>query len=172
MSFDTTALLVTWVALVLLALVIAGLVRQVHHLTQGPRTRDLGLRTGTPAPALDLVLAEPGQATLLLFLSEDCQVCHDIFQEALGLDGAPATRAIFAQEAIGADPPPNMTVLSRQAELFTAYQVPATPYGVIIGADGRVRTAEPVGSVRGLHTLVTDAGGRLHDDAELDRSTR
>ena len=172
MSFETTALLMTWVALVLLALVVAGLVRQVHLLTRGPRTRDLGLRAGTPAPALDLVRAEPGQATLLLFLSEDCPVCHDVFQETLGLDGAPATRAIFAEEAIGGDPPVNVTVLSHQAELFTAYQVPATPYGVIIGADGRVRTAEPVGSIRGLHTLVTDAGGRLNDDAEPAHSSR
>jgi hypothetical protein len=172
MSFETTALLLTWAALVLLALVVAGLVRQVHQLTQGPRTRDLGLRPGTAAPALDLVRAEPGQATLLLFLSEDCPVCHDVFQEAIGLDGAPATRAIFAEEAIGADPPANMAILSRQAELFTAYHVPATPYGVVIGADGRVRTAELVGSVRGLHALVTDAGGPLNDDAELNRSTR
>jgi hypothetical protein len=172
MSFETTALLLTWVALVLLALVVSGLVRQVHHLTQGPRTRDLGLRAGTPAPAPDLVRAEPGQATLLLFLSEDCPVCHDVFQEALRLRGAPATRAIFAEEPIGGDPPANMAILPRQAELFTAYQVPATPYGVIIGADGRVRTAEPVGSIRGLHALVTDAGGRLRDDAELDPSTR
>ncbi len=30
MSFETTALLVTWVALVLLALVVAGLVRQAE----------------------------------------------------------------------------------------------------------------------------------------------
>ncbi|GLY90629.1 hypothetical protein [Actinoallomurus iriomotensis] len=171
MSFETTALLLTWVALVLLALVVAGLVRQVHHLTQGPRARDLGLRTGTSAPALDRVRAEPERATLLLFLSDDCPVCHDVFHEALGLHGAPAIRAIFAEEAIGGDPPANMTVLPRQAELFTAYRVPATPYGVIIGADGRVRTAEPVGSIRGLHALVTDAGG-LHDDAELDPSTR
>ncbi|WP_329240005.1 hypothetical protein OG417_39065 [Actinoallomurus sp. NBC_01490] len=172
MSFETTALLLTWVALVLLALVVSGLVRQVHHLTRGPRSRDLGLRAGTPAPALDVVRAEPGEATLLLFLNEDCPVCHDVFQEALGLRGGPATRAIFAEEPIGADPPANLTILPHQAELFTAYQVPATPYGVIIGADGRVRTAEPVGSIRGLHTLVTDAGGRLHDDAELDPSTR
>jgi hypothetical protein len=172
MSFETTALLLTWAALVLLALALAGLVRQVHQLTHGPGTRDLGLPTGTPAPALDLVRAEPGRPTLLLFLSEDCPVCREVFQEALGLDGAPATRAIFAEEAIGADPPANMTILPDQAELFTAYQVPATPYGVIIGADGRVRVAEPVGSIRGLHALVTDADGRLNDDARLDRSAR
>lgn len=172
MSFETTALLVTWVALVLLALVVAGLVRQVHQLTQGRRTPDLGLSPGMPAPALDLVGAEPGHATLLLFLSEDCPACKDVFEEALGLDGGPATRAVFAEDTIVADPPANLRILSGQAELFTAYQVPATPYGVIVDADGRVRTAEPVGSVRGLHTLVTEAGGHLHDDAELNGSTR
>jgi hypothetical protein len=172
MSFETTALLLTWAALVLLALVVAGLVRQVHQLTQGPRTRDLGLSAGTPAPALDLIGAEPGQVTLLLFLSEDCPACQDVFEEALGLGGGPATRAVFAEDTIDADAPANLRILSGQAELFTAYQVPATPYGVIVGADGRVRTAEPVGSVRGLHTLVTEAGGRLHDDAELNGSAR
>jgi hypothetical protein len=35
-----------------------------------------------------------------------------------------------------------------------------------------VRTAEPVGSVRGLHTLVGEAGGRVRDDAELNGSAR
>jgi hypothetical protein len=172
MSFETTALLVTWAALVLLALVVAGLVRQVHQLTQGPRSREPGLRAGTAAPALDVLGAEPGRATLLLFLSEDCPVCHDVFEEALGIGGAPATRAVFAGEPIDAVPPENMRILAGQKELFTAYQVPATPYGVIVGADGRVRTAEPVGSVRGLRDLVTEAGGRLHDDAELNGSTR
>ncbi|MDN3355025.1 hypothetical protein [Actinomadura sp. DC4] len=167
MSFETTALLVTWVALVLLALVVAGLVRQVHQLTQGPRTRELGLPAGAPAPAPDVLGIEPGRATLLLFLSEDCPVCHDVFEEALGIDGGPATRAVFAGAAIEAVPPDGMRVLTGRQELFTDYQVPATPYGVIVGADGRVRTAEPVGSVRGLRELVAQMGGRLRDDAEL-----
>jgi hypothetical protein len=172
MSFETTALLVTWVALVLLALVVAGLVRQVHQLTQGPRTREVGLPAGSPAPGLDRIEAEPGRPTLLLFLSEDCPACQDVFQEALGMRGGPATRAIFAEEPIVADPPAHLRVLPGQEELFTAYQVPATPYGVIVGADGRVRTAEPVGSVRGLHALVDEAGGHAYDDAELNGSAR
>jgi hypothetical protein len=172
MSFETTALLVTWVALVLLALVVAGLVRQVHQLTQGPRTRDLGLAVGSVAPALDVVGAEPGQATLLLFLSEDCPVCHDVFDEALGLVDGPATRAIFAEQAIGQDPPANMRVLAGRQDLFTEYKVPATPYAVVVGADGRVRTAEPVGSVRGLHALVAEVDGRVRDGAGLNGNSR
>lgn len=172
MSFETTALLLTWVALVLLALVVAGLVRQVHHLTQGPRPRELGLPAGSPGPALDTVGAGPGRPTLLLFLSEDCPVCHDVFGEALAQTGGPATTAIFAAGAIEGEPPANLRVLPDQEDLFTAYKVPATPYAVILGADGRVRTAEPVGSVRGLHRLIAEAGGHVRDDAELNGTAR
>jgi hypothetical protein len=165
MSFTTTALLLTWVALVLLALVVAGLVRQVHHLTQGPRTRDVGPSAGTAAPGLDRLAAEPGQPTLLLFLEQDCPACQDVFAEALTLTGGPPTRAVFAGDAPAADPPPALRILANQDALFQAYRIPATPFGVVVGADGRVRTAEPVGSVRALHDLVAEAGGRY--DAEL-----
>ncbi len=168
MSFEMTALLVTWAALALLALVVAGLVRQVHQLSRGPRTRALGLPAGSAAPGLDVIGAEPGRATVLLFLSEDCPACQDVFEETLGMSDGPATRAIFAEDAIRADPPAHLRILPGQGALFTAYQVPATPYGVIVGADGRVRVAEPVGSVRGLHALVAEAGGHRHDGVEVN----
>jgi hypothetical protein len=172
MSFETTALLVTWVALVLLALVVAGLVRQVHHLAQGPRRREIGPAAGSPAPGLERLGVSPGRAALLLFLSDDCPACQDVFEEALEMRGGPETRAVFAADALGGDPPEHLRVLPGEKELFTAYQVPATPYGVIVGADGRVRTAEPVGSVRALHALVDEAGGRAYDDAGLNGGAR
>jgi hypothetical protein len=165
MSFETTALLVTWAALALLALVVAGLVRQVHQLAQGPRTPDVGLRTGMPAPELHRLEPEPGRPTLLLFLGDECPACHDIFEEALGLTGAPPMRALFFAGALDVVPPANMRIFADQDDLFQAYQVPATPFAVVVGADGRVRTAEPVGSVRGLHAVVAEAGGRVHDNA-------
>jgi len=43
-SFETSALVVTWVALLLLAFVVAGLVRQVHALSSGAGARPA--RTG------------------------------------------------------------------------------------------------------------------------------
>jgi hypothetical protein len=172
MSFETTALLVTWVALTLLALVVAGLVRQVHHLTQGPRTPEVGPGSGLAAPALDRIAPEPGRATLLLFLGEECPACRDVFEEAVGLTEGPPTRALFLTDALDADPPPNMRVLADQGDLFEAYQVPATPFAVVVGADGRIRTAEPVGSVRALHAIAAEAGGREYDDASLNGSAR
>jgi hypothetical protein len=166
MSFETTALLVTWAALVLLALVVAGLVRQVHHLTSGPRTPDVGPTTGMPAPGIDRLAAEPGRPALLLFLSDECPACQDVFEEARGLTGAPPIRALFRGDAPAVAPPDHMMIFAGQGELFQEYQVPATPYAVLVGSDGRIRTAEPVGSVRTLHALVVQAGGRVADAGE------
>ncbi|MEV5748747.1 hypothetical protein AB0L00_13105 [Actinoallomurus sp. NPDC052308] len=161
MTFETTALLVTWVAILLLALVVAGLVRQVHHLTKGPRTPDDGLTTGMTAPGLARLAPEPGRPTLLLFLGAECPACHDVFEDALGQTEAPPIRALFFDDALDVTPPDNMVVLADQGELFQEYQVPATPYAVLVGSDGRIRTAEPVGSVRALHGLIVQAGGRV-----------
>ncbi|MCO6011108.1 hypothetical protein NE236_39750 [Actinoallomurus purpureus] len=165
MSFETTALLVTWVALVLLALVVAGLVRQVHHLTRGPRTPDVGLATGMPAPGIDRLGPEPGRPTLLLFLGDECPACHDILEEAVGLADAPPIRALFLDGALDVDPPEYMRIFAGQGDLFERYQVAATPFAVLVGSDGRIRTAEPVGSVRALHALIAQADGRIVDAA-------
>ncbi|MEU5882352.1 hypothetical protein [Spirillospora sp. NPDC047279] len=150
MSFQTSALLLSWVAIVLLALVVAGLVRQVHALGQaaagggGPRPSPLGLAPGSPAPAFDRL--GPG---LLLFLDVDCGVCADVL-EAAGSLGRPV-HAIFAGPAPDT---PGVTVLAHEQDgLFAAYAVPATPFAVVVDAGGRVRTAEPVGSPDALRDL-------------------
>jgi hypothetical protein len=161
MGFEDTALLLTWVALILLALVVAGLVRQVHRLQQGPPALGVGPAAGSPAPGLDRLAAEPERANLLLFLEEDCPACQDVFGEALTLTGGPPTRAVFAGGAPAVDPPPGLRILTGRRDLFEAYEIPATPFGVIVGADGRVRVAEPVGSVRALHALAAEAGREL-----------
>ncbi|MBM0256965.1 hypothetical protein [Micromonospora sp. 4G55] len=70
MSFQTSALILSWIAILLLALVVSGLVRQVHALSTGTvgRPGSVGLRPGSPAPRFR-DLAPPSPATLvLLFL--------------------------------------------------------------------------------------------------------
>ncbi len=179
MSFETTALLLTWVALALLSLVVAGLVRRVHQLSQGPRADASGPQPGMPAPALESLSPEPGRATLLLFLSEGCPPCADIFQETQSLIGAPPIRVLYADDAPDAEPPENIRILPDQGALFEAYQISATPFGAIVGADGRIRTIEPVGSVGRLYGLIAETGGRTreetpadHDEARLNGSAR
>ena len=49
MSFQTSALILSWIAILLLALVVSGLVRQVHALSNGT--------VGRPAPGIPSVLS-------------------------------------------------------------------------------------------------------------------
>lgn len=100
MSFETTALLLTWVALLLLSMVVAGLVRHVHVLA-GAATRPahrLGPPAGAPAPALDRLRPAAERPTLLLFLDADCESCAAVLAEAghLAGRGPVAIRAILA----------------------------------------------------------------------------
>ncbi|TDC58392.1 hypothetical protein E1281_01760 [Actinomadura sp. KC345] len=157
MSFQNSALLLSWVAILLLSLVVAGLVRQVHALSRGaPHRTALGPAPGAAAPAFDRL--GPG---LLLFLDRDCGVCTEVLAAAGGLDGP--LHAIFAGPPPGGVPPsgpprPGLTVLADEQDgLFADYGVPATPFAVLVGADGRVRAAEPVGSPDTLRELTLEA---------------
>ncbi|MEW2358603.1 hypothetical protein [Spirillospora sp. NPDC029432] len=145
MSFQTSALLLSWAAILLLSLVVAGLVRQVHALGQGAagaRPRALGPPPGSRAPAFDRL--GPG---LLLFLDRDCGVCAEVLEAVEG----PVT-AVFSGPAPDGAP---AGALAHEADgLFADYRVPATPFAVIVDAGGRVRAAEPVGSPEALRELT------------------
>lgn len=143
MSFTTSALIVTWVALLLMALVLSGLVRQVHLLSKRSTNppRRPGLTPGSPAPGLERL--EPGaDGTLLLFVSQDCRTCTEVRAEATALVGRNGT---------------TLHVLSRdgeQADLFEVYDAIATPFAVLIDAHGRVVESQPVGSRTALRQLM------------------
>jgi hypothetical protein len=161
-SFQTSALIVTWVALLLLALVVSGLVRQVHALSSGDarRAERLGLRPGSPAPNVDLLEIRP--PAVLLFLSEDCHTCAGVLDEAgrVGGDG-PELHALYA----GGVPPDSdvrpIAVHGWQAELFERYDAIVTPFAVVVGRDGRVVRSEPLGSPQALLGLLSRLDGQV-----------
>ncbi|WP_258534586.1 hypothetical protein [Streptomyces sp. PT12] len=155
----TSALLVSWVAIALLALVVSGLVRQVHQLSRGGVARmngRLGVTPGSAAPHAGELLAE-GRETLLLFLSAECGTCADVLAEAdrLGQRGSPAApqvRAVYAGAA-PATAAATVPVVDHRPDLFTAYDAIATPFAVVVGATGRVVRSEPLGSPAALREL-------------------
>ncbi|MFI5488496.1 hypothetical protein [Micromonospora echinaurantiaca] len=158
MSFQTSALILSWIAILLLALVVSGLVRQVHALTSGTAGRpgSVGLRPGAPAPGFR-DLAPPSPATLvLLFLDSGCATCEQLLDEVAerAPRGDVALRVLYrnAAPAGAADVP--VTVLGEQAELFDRYDAIATPFAVVVDATGRVRRSEPVGSRSALRHLL------------------
>lgn len=171
MSFQTSALIVSWVAILLLALVVSGLVRQVHALSAGlvrPASEPVGLRTGATAPGLDLLGADRSGPTLLLFLSADCRTCTGVLAEAASSAGRHglAVRALYAGPApAGAGGANGVEAYGGQAELFERYDALATPFAVLVDAAGRVARSEPVGSPAALRTLLDRAGGPVTQPA-------
>jgi hypothetical protein len=84
MSFTTTALIVTWFAIVLLALALAGIVRQVRSLVtlHGIRLNPVGPALGSAAPAIEGSDGYgQGRSTILLFADAACQSCEQVLAE-------------------------------------------------------------------------------------------
>ncbi|WDZ82934.1 peroxiredoxin family protein [Micromonospora cathayae] len=160
MSFQTSALILSWVAILLLALVVSGLVRQVHALSSGLAQRhpeSVGLPPGTPAPDFArLAPAAPRGPLVLLFLDPDCGTCAEVLAELAdhvdraGLEFRVLYRDVAPARAAGLPVP----VLAGQAELFDRYDALATPFATVVDRAGQVRHAEPVGSRTALRRLL------------------
>ncbi|MGW1888008.1 hypothetical protein [Streptomyces sp. NPDC001970] len=192
MDFTTSAVIASWAAIALLALVVSGLVRQVHQLSraQPHRPGRVGIAPGAPAPGLEAPgfdaarpddtaglhgLLTPGRAALLLFLDADCSTCVQVLAEAgawtirqgqgqgqgWGHGQGPGDAAAPQVLGLYAGPAPQagqgaVPVRGGRPELFTAYDIPATPYAVAIDAKGRIARSEPLGSPTALLRLLDD----------------
>lgn len=152
MSFQTSALIVTWVALLLLAFVVAGLVRQVHALSSGagPRPVAAGLRTGDKADLGKLGVEGPA---VLLFLRATCHTCVEALAETVDVVGD--RLPVFAlYEGQTPEATAGVTALGDQGHLFATYGALATPFAVLVGADGRITAAAPVGSRSAVRDIL------------------
>jgi hypothetical protein len=163
MSFYATALLLAWVAIVLLGLTVSGLVRQVHAL-QSPRRPEgpeVELPTGTQAPAIDGLAWDRQRTNLLLFVDASCHSCAQVlpYLDTLARErnGDTAFTALFAGHD-GGFRTDQVRVLTGQATAFERYQVPLTPFGVKVSPEGVLVAAAPVGSDKILKELVEQGG--------------
>ncbi len=155
--------ILAWLVIFGLLLALLALARQIGLLHE--RIRPVGalslgkvIKAGEAAPAFNLPsltggavslggVAADGQSTLLFFLSPTCPVCKTLL---------PVLKAVRAQEGGGlrvvlasdGDEPEQRAFIQREqlecfpyllsAEVGQAYQIGKLPYGVLIGADGRV----------------------------------
>lgn len=169
MDFMTSALIASWVAIGLLALVVSGLVRQVHHLSRGGadpavrRTRP-GLHPGAAAPAVGELFGDDlADGGVLLFLSADCRTCREVLAEARRRrendPAGPTVRALYAGPAPDGGNPGDgpVPVHAGRDDLFAAYDAVATPFAVAVDGRGRVLRSAPLGSAGALPDLLDDA---------------
>ena len=169
-----------WIAVVVLALVVLALVRQVGVLHErvapvgalaigsGPKVGELAPELEVPALAgerLRLGGEDPeGSSTLIFFLSPTCPVCKTLLPtlERVASEEGPRLRLVLASDGHAREHEAFVRehhlerfpyVLS--TELGMAYQVGKLPYAVLIDEAGIVRAKGLVNTREHLESLFT-----------------
>ncbi|MDP6435795.1 MAG: methylamine dehydrogenase accessory protein MauD [Gammaproteobacteria bacterium] len=169
---------ILWLVVLALCAVVVALVRQIGVLHErlapaGALMLDQGPKVGEAAPQFELptlggeIITLGGadsenRSTLVFFLSPTCPVCktllpvldamrkseRDWLQIVLASDGdLPAQQSFVAAQGLAVFP----YVVS--AELGLAYQVSKLPYGVLIDAQGTLRSKGLINSREHLESL-------------------
>jgi hypothetical protein len=158
------AFVVQWLLVVSLCVIVVALARQVGtlHLRLGPRG---ALEVDTEGPPLGeappprparldgggrLILGGPGAPRLVLFVSPTCPICEEVKRSV----PAAASSAGLASQLVH-DP---------DAERM--WNVPGTPFAVVMDETGVVRAKGTVNNLEQLEGLVDTAERRVFDDRE------
>ena len=141
-----------WLAVVGLSLTVIALLRQlgvlharlrplgVHGANQGPAV-------GAPAPSSSRLDYGTARLTLVAFTSERCDVCRSL------VPSLPFLQRDYADDV-------QLVVLDHgpgTAELFSAFNVSATPYFVAVDHDGVVRGGGVANSLEQVEVLVEES---------------
>jgi hypothetical protein len=158
------AFVVQWVLVVLLCVVVVALARQIGtlHLRLGPRG---ALEIDTEGPPLgeappprpvrldgggQLMLGGPGPPRLVMFVSPTCSICEEV---------KPSVPVAAASAGLAAQ-------LVHDPDAERMWNVPGTPFAVVVDETGVVRAKGTVNNVEELEGLVDTAEGRRSDDLE------
>jgi hypothetical protein len=165
MGVETSLLLLAWIAILLLAFGLSGLLRQVRALStqvRGPEAR-LGPEVGTFAPRSEALGLVPGNPALLIFVQDVCPTCDAVLERLTAIQGDDAgdlsIMAVFRGSTNGFGSTRVKTV-ANQDELFDQFHIPVTPFGVLLDRDGRIAEARPLGSLALFEQLLVDAKAR------------
>lgn len=156
------AFVVQWVLLLVLGVTIVALARQVGtlHLRLGPRG---ALEIDTEGPEVGSVPAPirarsdrgtpvriggSGPAKIVLFASPTCSICHEV---------APAIPAVARAAGLAA-----VVVHDEAAE--QAFDVPGTPFLVVLDDQGAVRAKGTVNNLEQVEGLVDTARRRVDEE--------
>lgn len=168
-----------WLLVLALCAVVVALARQIGmlHLRLGPRGAleidDEGPALGETPPAAfardadgDVSLAVPGQRRLVLFVSPGCTLCRQLLP-GLGPVASAAGYTAYAVSDLDlgetrrafAGAHPDTRVLSGP-EVAPAWNVPGTPFAVVVDESGVVRAKGTPNNLEQLEGLVDSARKR------------
>ncbi|HEU5108441.1 MAG TPA: hypothetical protein VFT95_07770 [Micromonosporaceae bacterium] len=159
MDFVTSALILAWLAILVLALAMAGLLHQVRALSSGRTVRaTVGPPVGAEAPPLwpdGRSFAEVH--TIALFLDPECESCVRSLRmadELAAVNNRDTRFVAVYRDGVGGHGASHVELLDHASEAFSRYRVPLTPFGVVIGKNRRIVGAAPLGSETSLRELV------------------
>ncbi|HJR44812.1 MAG TPA: thiol-disulfide isomerase [Actinomycetota bacterium] len=178
-----------WGLVIALCLVVVALARQIGtlHMRLGPRGAlemdDEGPELGSEAPPIPThdITGEPvvigGADQLLMFVSPGCHVCEQVLPSvgAVAEEGRLApyvitdvdeeeTTLTFKHKRVAAPVVPGIGVAQ-------AYEVPGTPYVVIVDRDGLVAAKGTVNNLEQIEGLIDSARRRSTEGFHPERET-
>ncbi len=136
MTFTTSALIMSWAAIILLGFALAGVLGRVHRLEAelaGPAP--LATPVGRRLPLPDI---EHGPV-LAVFVDRGCGSCEQAADGVADLVDRGLARVYWRDE---------------EPEVFGIVDVPISPFAVVADADLKVVTAQPVGSAKRLAEAI------------------
>lgn len=162
-----------WLLVIVLAVIVVALARQIGtlYLRIGPRgalEMDAeGPALGSTAPQVDLTALDgsrvriggAGRVQLLLFVSPGCHICEQVLPAVgalrqLGVspvvvsdNDAEETALVYGRKRIDAPIVPGIGVTG-------AYEIPGTPFVVIVDDDGLVKAKGTVNNLEQIEGLV------------------
>ena len=168
MSFEATAIVLAWAAILVLALATAGLLRQVKTvmlLVSGAAPPVAGPVAGQKVPPelLDGTANRDANGTrrrFYIFMDRDCTGCAAITSELahLGSDSTAQVSLVFRADPIG-DIPHTLHVQEGMGATFSQMNIPATPFAVQVAEDGTILQAGPIGSAELLSAFTGTTNG-------------
>jgi hypothetical protein len=171
MSVVEAAVIAAWIVIVVMALALAGVVRQLRELHERLAVGSLAQHAGRTVPEV-LRPRPPARASLVLSVEEGCQVCAEVapaFAEAARRgDGAQVDFVVLSATASPRWPASERVRTVIDAGVRRAVGVPWTPALLTIGPDGGIDNVDPAGSEATLRRLVGERAGAAARDAEFD----
>jgi methylamine dehydrogenase accessory protein MauD len=173
--------LVLWLLVVVLALVVVALARQIGtlHMRIGPHGAleidTEGPPLGEPAESFDLHdvdgvtvgVGGPGRPQLLLFVSPGCHLCAQVLPSVDAVASAAGMTPVVLADADKHETLSSYSARSWSAPLVPAprvaesYEIPGTPYAVILDDLGVVRSKGTINNLEQMEGLIDTAQKRL-----------
>jgi hypothetical protein len=170
MTLTATAIVLSWVAIIVLASALAGVLARVHRLEQrlapsagaGPGSGGAGPTgsgpgVGATAPPVPGVVLDDGVGAVLLFADRECGSCLRVLPTAVEAgtrSGVPVHVLWSSATAVTNGSPPGVTHHPDAGAAYVLYGVVAAPWLVVVAPDGRIAATGAAGSVARAAELV------------------